>query len=122
MVNGGALEVGSGDSGLRLGGLGVRDPRGLLVFLGLVDGCTSPVLHARNRCLWTVRVGEVRGRLRPRAPRCWLCGRRVVERARIASALAGAARISLASRSAAPPTRLETRTKESNMRASRRVG
>ena len=50
-----------------------------------------------------------------------LRGRRIAKlRARIASALeqAGAARTSVASRSAAPPTRLETRTKESNTRAS----
>ena len=37
------------------------------------------------------------------------------------ASLAGAVRISVASRSATPPTRLETRTKESNMCASRRV-
>ena len=59
----------------------------------------------------------------PQAPDAWLRGRRVPERARIASVLAlvDTARISVASRSAAPPTRLETRTKESNMRASRWV-
>ena len=52
------------------------------------------------------------------APRSWLCLGRVVERSLIESALAGTVRISVASRSAAPPTRLETRTKESNMYAS----
>ena len=55
--------------------------------------------------------------LRP-APDSWLCERRRFGRARTSSVLAGAARPSVASRSAAPPTRLETRTKESNTRAS----
>ena len=52
------------------------------------------------------------------APCSWLCLGRVVERSLIESALAGTVRISVASRSAAPPTRLETRTKEFNMCAS----
>jgi hypothetical protein len=52
------------------------------------------------------------------APLSCLRGRRVTDSACIASALTGAAGISVASRSAAPPTRLETRTKESNMCAS----
>jgi hypothetical protein len=52
------------------------------------------------------------------APRSWLCRGRVVERSLIESALAGTVRISIASRSAVPPTRLETRTKEFNMCAS----
>ena len=46
------------------------------------------------------------------APRSWLCRGRVVERSLIESALAGTVRISIASRSAVPLTRLETRTKE----------
>ena len=41
-----------------------------------------------------------------------------ISRARITSGLAAAARLSLSSRSATPPTRLETRTKESNTSAS----
>ena len=52
------------------------------------------------------------------APRSWLCRGRVVERSLIESVLAGTVRISVASRSAAPLTRLETRTKEFNMCAS----
>ena len=53
-----------------------------------------------------------------RAPRAWLLARRVAKQARIASVFTGTACISVASRSAAPLTRLETRTKESNMCAS----
>jgi hypothetical protein len=52
------------------------------------------------------------------APCSGLRGRRVRGRPRIASTVSCAGRVSVASRSVAPPTRLETRTKESNMYAS----
>ena len=94
------------------------DPQGPAAFVGFCGGSISPWVHATNHCGWTEGVGEVWLVYSGRAPRSWLRPRRVVKRARIASVYTGTARISVASRSAAPPTRLETRTKESNTHAS----
>ena len=117
MVNGGVLEVGAGGSGWRGFGFCVRDPQGRGAVASAPAGCISPALHATNRWDWTEGVGEVRAFVRePRVPGFGPGGYRngLVQRV----SLSGTARISVASRSAAPPTRLETRTKESNMRAS----
>jgi hypothetical protein len=117
VVNGGVLEVAAGGSGLSWVWLRVGDqqwaPRGeFLSVAAFLQLCS------RDEPLgWTEGVGEVWFCLSP-SPAFLASARRVFKWARLASVFSGTARISVASRSAAPPTRLETRTKESNMCAS----
>ena len=69
----------------------------------------------------TTLRGEVSVRFGVRSPRCRApCSAGTLESSAV-SVFAGAALHSVASRSAMPPTRLETRTKESSMRASQWV-
>ena len=83
-------------------------------------GCLALFLRqftARTVGIGPKAVGEVGGfGFQPRVS--WLRAGRAFSRARIASSLAAAALLSLPSRSLTPPTRLETRTKESNTCAS----
>jgi hypothetical protein len=85
-------------------------------------GWASPVAaflqYFTRRTTGTRPRAWVKFRTCSEALRHWLRTRRVAKGARIASVKTGTAPISVASRSAVPPTRLETRTKESNMCAS----
>ena len=101
MVNGGVLEVAGGGSGYRFPFCRLFDPQGLLsAFLDLV-GCISPPVHATNCCRRTEGPSEVFG-----------SSSSLGFLALAATGFGSAS--SVASRSAAPPTRLETRTKELN--------
>ena len=125
MVNGGVLEASGGDSGSAAGScrLGVisNDSPG---------ACRAPArphfpAGSRQEPLGPDRrpCQEVGGSFGfPQPVRVsWLRAGRACAGACIASGHAAAAPLSLPSRSAAPPTRLETRTKESNTSASQWV-
>ena len=83
---------------------------------GSPECCTSLALHATNRWGRTAAADEVCSLCSSSA--CWAAILTGIGAVSYSEHLTDAGRISVASRSAAPPTRLETRTKESNMYAS----
>ena len=86
---------------------------------GFSECCTSLALHATNRWERTAAADEVWALCSSSA--CWAASPTGIGAVSYSEHLTDAGRISVASRSVAPPTRLETRTKESNMYASRWV-
>jgi hypothetical protein len=111
--------VGVGDSGLRSGGwLLVCDPRGRPAAMSVRSKVALLQRFVQRTVICGTRIRVKFVALGWQAPVSCLCDRRVLESACIASVFAHAAGISVASRLAVPLTRLETRTKESNMCAS----
>ena len=90
--------------------MGAVDLQRLRSLVAVADACTPLAPHATNRSDRTEAVGEVSGLAW--SPAFLALDRTGIGAVSYRECLFGTGRISVASRSATPPTRLETRTKE----------